>query len=138
MKKIVLYSVLVLFLSGMVACGGGGSEVEKVFEDYLGAIDGLASDIEKAADADGVVKALNTFSDKMTALGPKMKKASEEMAKKAQSGKMPKEMEGMAKKSMEVVAKMRTIQEKLAKYSADTKVQAAQKKMMEAMAAMGK
>jgi len=137
-KKIVLYSVLVLFLSGMVACGGGGSDAENVFDEYLGALDGLAGDVEKAANADDVVKALNTFSYKMTALGPKMKKASEEMAKKAQSGKMPKEMEEMAKKSMEVVAKMRTIQEKMAKYATDPKVQAAQKKMMEAMAAMGK
>lgn len=137
MKKIVLYSVLVLFLSGMVACGGG-SDAENVFDEYLGAIDGLAGDVDKAANADDVVKAIESFAEKMTALGPKMKKASEEMAEKAQGGKMPKEMEGMMKKGMEVAEKMRTIQEKLAKYSADTKVQEAMKKMMEAMAGFQK
>ena len=132
MKAIALLGMLVM-VSGLCASGAAQDppEIPDLPPEAL-------EDIEKAADADGVVKALNTFSDKMTALGPKMKKASEEMAKKAQSGKMPKEMEEMAKKSMEVVAKMRTIQEKMAKYATDPKVQAAQKKMMEAMAAMGK
>lgn len=135
MKKLLLYSVLVLFLGGLVACGGGGSDAEAVMDEYIGAIDGLAKDVEKADNADGIVTAIDTFSNKMTALMPKMKKAGEDMAKNAQSGKMTKEMEEMAKKSMTIMAKMKSIQEKIAKYSSDPKVQEAQKKMAEAMSA---
>ena len=76
MKKILLSVTLGVFLIGFFACGGGGgkyAEVKDAMEDMFDAMDTMTAGLDKAGNADDVVKVLNSFADTMGKLSQRIK-----------------------------------------------------------------
>ncbi len=129
MKKLVLCLTVVVFLVGLVACGGGGeyAEAKEVMEDMIGAFDGFGTAMEKANDAKAVAAALNDFLAKMEDLKPKM----DELEKKYPNLKNepPEELKDLMPKMDEAGKKMMGAMMKIGQYAADPEVAKAMEKL---------
>lgn len=136
MKKLVLILTVVVFLVGMIACGGGEKygDVKAVMNDLADAFDGFGIAMEKAEDGKAVVAAINDFADKMKTLQPKM----EEIKKKYPDlkGQTPEELKEVMKKMEEAGQKLGTAMGKIMQFATDPAVMEAQKKLQEAMLAL--
>ncbi len=138
MKNLVLFTVVVGLLVFVFACGGGDSP-KAVMNDYLSCMEDFSSTINNAKDADGVVAAINKFSNGMKDLVPRMKAMQEkhpELKTMGMDGKMPEEFKQFAERSKEIGTKMMGIFGKIGQYATDPKVMEAQKKLQEVMSSL--
>jgi len=130
MKATVLTSIVCLLACAVLlsGCGGGGKydDVKKVNEEFATGVESFVADIEKASSGKEAAKAIDGFTDVMERLAPKMKKLEE---------KYP-ELKDAMKRSEEAGQKMMGAMMKLMQYASDPDVQAAQKRMEEAMSGM--
>jgi hypothetical protein len=135
MKK--LFSVLAVgILVFSYACGGGGSDPKSVMKDMLSIMDDFFVDMDKADNADHIVAAIDKYSSRMKELIPRLKQLKEKYPELLNMKEVPPEFKEFEEKFKEMQPKFMGLMGKLMKYATDPKVQAAQKKMMEAMKAM--
>ena len=134
MKKVLTILTVVIFMSMMMACGGGKyADAKKVMEKFIGATNDFVADLEKAEDADSTAAAINAYADDMAALAPEMKKVQEKYPEIKDQSNMPEELTATAKQMEEVMPKMMAAMMKLAKYAQEPAVMEAQKKLQAAM-----
>jgi hypothetical protein len=137
MKKLFSLLVVGLFLLAY-ACGGGGDDPKSVMKDLFSVMEDFYSGVEKADNADDIVAAIEKFSKGMQEITPRMKKLQEQYPelKDMKGDNIPPEFKEFEAKMKEMGPRMMGLMGKFAKYGSDPKVQAAQKKMMEAMQAL--
>ena len=63
-------TVILIFL--VIACGGKYDEVESTLNDYADAMEHYIGRMEKADSAEAVAKAMQDFTEKMSALAPRL------------------------------------------------------------------
>lgn len=123
MKKLVLLLTVVVFLAGVVACGGGGKydDAKAVMNDMIDAFNGFGDAMDKANDGKAVAAAIEDFADKMAALKPKI----DEMQKKYPDFKSqpPEELKELVEKVGEASQKMSAAMMKIGQYATDPDVQ---------------
>jgi hypothetical protein len=135
MRKVLFTGIIVLFLMGLVACGGDSPTA--AMDDMLVIFDDYISGMGKAENADDVVAVIETFSAGILELTPRMKALQEkhpELQSGMKGGKMPEEFKEYEEKFKELMPKFMGVMGKMMQYAKDPKVQEAQKKMKEAMA----
>jgi len=137
MKKLFSLLVVGLFLLAY-ACGGGGDDPKSVMKDFFNVMEDFYANVDKADNADDIVAAIDKFSEGMQEITPRLKKLEEKYPelKNMKEGNLPPEFKEFEEKMKEIGPKMMGLMGKFMKYANDPKVQAAQKKMMEAMQAL--
>jgi NADH dehydrogenase/NADH:ubiquinone oxidoreductase subunit G len=130
-------TILTIFLTTMLACGGGGGQygdVKKTMESATKVMETLVKEMDQAEDGKAVASALNKFADELNALQPKM----EELLKKHPELQNP---ENLPSEVREIVEKVETLERekltgvfmKATKYSSDPDVAKAMQKIQETM-----
>ncbi len=131
-----LFSVLTIISLFLIlsACGGGDTP-ESVMNGYFNILEDYLNDMEKADSADDIVGAIETFSDKMKALAPRMKAIMEKHPelKGMKGGKLPEEYKELNDRMQKLMPRMIGVFGKMMKYGNDPKVKEAQGKLQEAM-----
>ena len=136
MKAYGIYPMLLLLSISLLftGCGGGKyADAKKVSEEYIDITDDYITSLDKANSAEDVVKAINTFSDKMEKLIPKMKKIQEKYPDLNNTDTLPKELVETQKKAEELSQKVAGSMMKMMNYMSDPKVQEAQQHMTNTM-----
>ena len=134
MKKYVALLSVVVFLSMLLACGGGKyADAKKVIEKWMGATTDFVADLDNVKDAAGAAAAINAYADTMKALAPEMKKIQEKYPEMKDQKNPPEELKEIVAQMEEVMPKMMSAMMKLTQYAQDPAVQEAQKKLGEAM-----
>jgi hypothetical protein len=140
MKKFVVFACVVLLVLSVAACnkGGGGKygEVKKVFNKYIDATEKFATAMEGVKDADGVVKAIETYTIAAKELGPQIKGFEAKYPEFKNMDNPPEELKPLVDRMQAVATKMMGSMGKIAEFASDPKVQAAQAKLTEAMSAV--
>lgn len=134
MKKLFsILTIIGLFLI-LSACGGGDTP-ESVMNDYFDLMDNYLDDMEKANSADDIVSVIETFSNKMKALAPRMKAIMEKHPelKGMKGGKLPEEYKELNDRMQKLMPRLIGVFGKMMKYGNDPKVKEAQKKFQKAM-----
>lgn len=134
MKKYIALISVVIFLSMLLACGGGKyADAKKVMEKWVGTTNEFIADMDNVTDAAGAAAAINTYADSMKAMAADMKKIQEKYPEIKDEKNPPEELKEIAAQMEEVMPKMMGAMMKLAQYSQDPAVMEAQKKLGEAM-----
>ena len=92
MKKFLLLATAMVFVLGFVACGGGGdktADTKAVMEEYVNLFDSLATSLDGAGSASEVASAMDSFTEGMDKLVPKMKELQEKYPDMLGEGKEP-------------------------------------------------
>jgi molybdopterin converting factor small subunit len=137
MKKIFFSTFLVILLGFFYACGGSKSEYGILMDQYFAALEELANDIEKAKNAEDVVQTMDDFTEKVEVLGDKLKAFFKDFMQNAKEGEIPgnlsTEIQETPKRMEKITSKLLKANQKAAKYSSDTRVQEARKRMSEVL-----
>jgi len=137
-KTVLYYCILLVGLAGVVGCGkSSNNDFVEVNTRYIEAMDAYTNDLDKAADADAIANAVNTFTDNMAELIPEMKKMQEKYVEWQDASKIPEDLKPLKEKADRVAEKVPMTFMKLMPYMQDPKVMAAMKRMQETMAKMG-
>jgi len=134
MKKITMILVGTCLLLGLVACGGDTPKV--VMNDMVSLLDTYVTSMDKAENADDIVRIINDFSEGMQELAPRMKAIQEKYPelKDGVKGQLPEEFKEFEVKMKELGPRIMGTLSKMMQYANDPKVQEATKKFQEAMA----
>jgi hypothetical protein len=124
----------------VIACdkGGGGkyADVKKVFGKYIEATEKFATIMEGVKSADAVVKAIEDYTVVAKTLGPEIKGFEAKYPEFKDMENPPEELKPLVDRMQAVATKMMGSMSKIAEFASDPKVQAAQAKLNEAMAAV--
>ncbi len=134
MKRLFsILTIISLFLI-LSACGGGDTP-KSVMNDYFNVMEGYLNGMEKADSADDIVGVIETFSNKMKTLAPRMKSMMEKHPelKGMKGGKLPEEYKELNDRMQKIMPRMMGVFGKMMKYGNDPKVKEAQKNLQEAM-----
>ena len=124
-------------LLGLAACGADTPEA--AMEDMIVNMETFADKMTAADNADQIVDAIDTFSQGMQDLVPRMKALQEkhpELMDSMGEGKLPKGMEKLEERFKAVTLKIGGATAKMMQFATDPKVQEAAKKFQEAMNAL--
>ncbi|MCJ7524879.1 MAG: hypothetical protein MUP71_06595 [Candidatus Aminicenantes bacterium] len=137
-SKMMLGLLVVLMIVGGVACGGGGkyASAKALMGKQISIINRYADAMDKANNAQDVVAALNAYATDTKDLIPDLKKFQEQFPEMNDQAEAPAELKPEMDKMQEAMGRMMTASMKAAQYMQDPAVQAAQKKLGEAMAGM--
>ena len=137
-SKLMLGLVVVLMIVGAVACGGGGkyASARALMGKQISIINNYADAMDKANSAQDVVAALNAYADATKDMIPDLKKFQEQFPEMTDQAEAPAELKPEMDKMQEAMGRMMSASMKAAQYMQDPAVQAAQKKLGEAMAGM--
>ena len=137
MKKVALFAVVGLILfAGVVYGGGKYAKIKPLIEKMAVSFEKFVTDMEKAANADAVVAALDTFADVMKGLGPKMRDIVKKYPELKDEKTHPEELKSLLKKIDELGKKMFGVMGKIQQFVNDPKVKKANERFMAAMATM--
>jgi len=138
MKKLFSLLVVGVFLLAY-ACGGGGDDPKSVMNDMLNITDQFIAGLGKAQSADDVVSVIDNYSASMQKLAPRLKAVQEKYPelKGMKGDNLPAEFKEFEQRIKDLSPKMMGVMGKIMQYASDPKVQAAQKKMLEAMKELG-
>jgi hypothetical protein len=137
MKTIVLFALVVLLLfAGVVYSSGKYAEIKPFIEKMAVSFETFIIGMEKAENPDAVVTALDTFTEVMKKLAPKMKEILEIYPELKDEKTHPEELKPLLKKMDELGKKMFGVMGKIQQFANDPKVKEANKRFLEAMAAM--
>jgi len=130
--------LVVLMIVGGIACGGGGkyASAKALMGKQISIINRYADAMDKANNAQDVVAALNAYAADTKDLIPDLKKFQEQFPEMNDQAEAPVELKPEMDKMQEAMGRMMTASMKAAQYMQDPAVQAAQKKLGEAMAGM--
>lgn len=132
---LVLFSLLVVVFIG---CGGKYSDAVEVNEAFLDVMLDYTDGLEKADNAGKIAEAMNEFADRMTVLGPRMKKISEKYPQLKDEKNQPEELKKLRKKGDELEKKFSESFMKTMQYMNDPEVQKAQQRLSVAMQTLAK
>jgi len=137
-SKMMLGLLVVLMIVGGIACGGGGkyASAKALMGKQISIINRYADAMDKANNAQDVVAALNAYAADTKDLIPDLKKFQEQFPEMNDQAEAPVELKPEMDKMQEAMGRMMTASMKAAQYMQDPAVQAAQKKLGEAMAGM--
>lgn len=133
MKKVygmLFAAVLTVFL--ISGCGSSSNEAEAIIKKQVDITEAYVNGIEKADNADEVVKAIENYTRGMKALIPELNEF-EKKYPEFRVGKTPQGMEDEFKRMEDVSAKIPGTMMKITQYMMDSKVQAAMQQMGEEM-----
>jgi len=138
MKRFVLFATIVLFVFGLTACKGGGkyADVKDVMEKYVAGNEAFVTALDNVKSADDVVTALTALTKVTNELAPKMKEIDQKYPELKDLQNPPEELKPLMDRVNAVMGKMMSGMEKMMAYASDPKVQEAQTKYQEAMAAL--
>jgi predicted small secreted protein len=140
MKKTIVIACALLLVMSVAACnkGGGGkyADVKKVFGKYIDATEKFATTMEGVKSADEVVKAIEAYTLVAKELGPQIKGFEAKYPEFKNMENPPEELKPLVDRMTAVATKMMGSMGKIAEFASDPKVQEAQTKMNEAMAAV--
>jgi hypothetical protein len=137
MKKVALFAVVGLILfAGVVYGGGKYAEVKPFVEKMAVSLEKFITDMEKAENADAVAAALDAYTKVMKELAPKAKEILKKYPELKDEKTHPQELKPMLAKVEELGKKMFGVMGKLQQFTNDPKVKEANKRFMDAMAAM--
>ena len=137
MKKVALFAIVGLMLFAGIAYGGGKyAKIKPLIEKMAVSFEKFITDMEKAANADAVVAALDTFTGVMKELGPKMREIIKKYPELKDERTHPEELKPLLKKVDELGKKMFGVMGKLQQFANEPKVKEASDRFMAAMASM--
>jgi len=119
----------------MVGCvgGSGKSDARSVYEKNIQIMDDFSAAMDKAANADQVVAALNRYTREMETLGPTIKALHEkhpELAEMDKRGSFPEELKDLEDRFAQMGMKMMRAMAKVMQYKNDPAVMQAHERMM--------
>ncbi|MCP5051678.1 MAG: hypothetical protein GY940_31210 [bacterium] len=137
MKKL-LSVVMVLGLFMVYACGGGGgsSDAKSILDDFFGAIDTFAGDVEKADTSEAFIASLENLASKMESIAPRMNDLQKKHPNLMKGDTLPEELKEYEERFKNLASKMMGMGMKAQKFGQDPKVQEALKKFTESMNAL--
>ncbi|MBN1972667.1 MAG: hypothetical protein JW787_03455 [Sedimentisphaerales bacterium] len=136
MKTHGLIPVLCIFVSMFLLNGCGGkkyADAKKVTNDYINAMDEMATKLDKAANAGDVAEAINRYTDKMEKLLPKMKEIKDKYPELNNTNNYPEELKDLQEKATATSKKYASSMMKMMSYMNDPQVQKAQEHMTQMM-----
>jgi hypothetical protein len=137
MKRIILVALVGLVLcAGIVYGNGKYGEIKPLIEKMGTAFENFILGLEKAEDANAIAAALDAFSKIMKDLAPKMREIVKKYPELKDEATHPEELKPLLKKMDEMGKKMIGLMGKIQQFANDPKVTEANKRFMEAMAAM--
>ncbi|BBO66859.1 hypothetical protein DSCA_07890 [Desulfosarcina alkanivorans] len=134
MKKTLLAALVALLSTAILSCGGKYDDVDRTLSDYADAMEDYVSRMDKADNADAVVKAMNDYTRKMKSLAPRLKEMNEKFPELASGKDFPKELEKISKRMEDLSQKVQTTMMKTMKFMMDPDVQKAMTDQAHAMA----
>lgn len=137
-SKMSAWMVIVLLVSGLAACGGGGkyASAKSLVNKQITILERYADAMDKAGSAQDVAAALNVYAADTKDLIPAMKKFQEQFPEMKNQADPPAELKPEMEKMQQAMGRMMNASIKAAKYMSDPIVQEAQKKLGEAMSSM--
>ncbi|MCD4655565.1 hypothetical protein K8T06_16715 [bacterium] len=131
MKKTtqILFLSLLTISFLIIGCGGKYSDAEKIYGEYVVAIEKYVTNLEKADNAKEVAKAVNKFADDMEDLMPRMKKLSEKYPELKDTSNPPEELKETQARADEMGMKMAGSMMKMMPYMKDPEVRKAQERL---------
>jgi len=138
MKKTLIVLCCAVMIFSIAACKGGGkyADVKSVMEKYIAATEKFAGAMEKVDSADKAAAAINSYAAVAKVIAPQIKAMEGKYPEFKDMDNPPAELKPIVDKAQAVATKMMAAMGKIAAYASDPKVQEAQSKLQEAMAAM--
>lgn len=125
MKKWVLLLTAVVFLAGLVACGGESdgkyADAKTVIRDMIDTFDKLGDEIGDADDGKSIATAIETFVDKMKGLREKMEEM-EEKYPELKGSDVPEDFKDLMKELTVASNKLRLVIQKAQKFATEPDV----------------
>jgi len=135
--KLMIGLVVVMFLFGTIACGGGKyGDAKQAISKSNKALEGFLAKMDKADNAKTVAAAVTGFASEMEKIVPEMKKLEEKYPELRGSQGVPAELGEEGKKMMELWGKFASVMMKIQQYADDPEVQKAQEKLEGVMKGM--
>lgn len=134
MKKSLSVVLVALLSAAILSCGGKYDEVDRTLSDYADAMEDYVTQMDKADNADAVVKAMNDYTRKMTSLAPRLKEMNEKFPELASGKDFPEELEKLSQRMEDLSQKVQTTMMKTMKFMMDPEVQKAMTDQAHAMA----
>jgi biopolymer transport protein ExbB/TolQ len=117
MKKLAYVAILAIFVLGFIACGGASDDPKAVMNEFVDVAENFANKMESASTADDVAAALNTYSDEMEKLIPRMKELQEKHPELMNMKEAPEGYEEISERMEKVMTKfMTSMMQKLPQY----------------------
>jgi len=149
MRKTMILGLALCLIVGITACKKGGeagadayaalgkyAEIGPVMDKFIGVNEDYIAALAKAASADDVAAAMNTVTEKMAELAPKMKAIGEKFPEFKTQDNPPAEMKPFNDRIEAMMGKMMEAMGKVAPFMQDPKVVAAQEKYSQVMGEM--
>jgi hypothetical protein len=134
MKRVMVPMVCLLVVAFVVGgCAGKYADVKKMNTKFAKITEAYVADLDKADDAKGVAKAMNSFADELEVIWPKMQKLSEKYPELKDNKNPPKALEVSQKEAEAVGKKMAGTFMKTMPYMQDPDVRKAQERMGKVM-----
>lgn len=133
MMAVVWAGIAMLF----IACGGKYSDAEKVYTEFADAVETYIQALEKADDGDAVADAINTFSDKIETLAPRMKEINDKYPELKDPDNIPEKLKPIKERSDQMAKQMPGTFMKAMQYVNEEKVKVAFERLGQVMASIG-
>lgn len=133
MKKILLMLVLGVFLFTGSVYGGKYDEVVPLMDKVVKGLEKFVNDLEKAGSAAAVAAALDSYSDFMIKIGPKLKELSKKYPELDKEENTPEELKPFKEKIDKLTIKLAGLYAKINQYMKDPVVEKAFKRWDEVM-----
>jgi len=126
---------LIVFMSGLLACGGGGkySDLLPLVKKFNQETEKFISEMDKADSAKKVASALTNYNKVMNELKPKMEKIQEKYPELKTMSDPPPELGEEGTKMSEMMMKMGTVMMKTMQYADDPEVKKAMEEFDKSM-----
>ena len=125
-NRIVVVCFWVWTLAGLGLYGGGKySDAKPVIEEMAVSFEKFIVGLEKAADADSVAAALDSYSNVVVKLAPKVKTVMKKYPELKDETTHPEELKPLLRKMDDLTKRMAGLFGKIGQYSEDPKVKAA-------------
>ena len=129
-KVVISLACVLIAIPFLPGCGGEKyADVEQASNQWVSAMEGYTTALDKAANAQDVAKATNQFADKMEKLTPTMQKLSDKYPELKNNQNPPEPLKKVQSRMEEAGKKMMASMMKAAPYMNDPEVQKAQQRL---------
>jgi hypothetical protein len=133
MKKILLMFVLGTFLFAGLVYGGKYDEVVPLMDKMVKGLEKFVNDLEKAGSATAVAAALDSYSDFMIKISPKVKELSQKFPELDNEENTPEELKPFKETMDKLTQKLAGLYAKIQQYLKDPIVEKAYKRWNEVL-----
>lgn len=135
-KKFNFLLVLICGFVLLVSCGGKYSDVIKVNDKYIDAMEDFVSDLEKADTAKAVAAGINSFADKMEDIAPQMAKLAKKYPELKDQSSVPKNLKESQARAEDVGKRFAGSFMKMMGFMESDEVRKAQARLQKSMQSM--